>query len=128
MVTITFKLVLPRLTVALAFIALNVLNLNEGFGPSRSDLGLSMKCSKLPESAKKQLNSKPSTKDGLALKAPFLKLFGRQSRYLGLAKTHLQHLAIGTTINLTRVVTWWMAGQAKSPLYRSPFAKLAPVT
>jgi len=52
----------------------------------------------------------------------------RRSRYLGLAKTHLQHLAIGTAINLTRVVTWWMADQAKSPLYRSPFAKLAPVT
>lgn len=52
----------------------------------------------------------------------------RRSRYLGLAKTHLQHLAIGTAINLTRVVTWWMTGQAKAPLYRSPFAKLAPVT
>jgi transposase len=52
----------------------------------------------------------------------------RRSRYLGLAKTHLQHLAIGAAINLTRVVTWWMAGEQTSPIYRSPFAKLAPVT
>jgi transposase len=52
----------------------------------------------------------------------------RRSRYLGLAKTHLQHLAIAAAINLTRLVTWWMAGDAKSTLYRSPFAKLAPVT
>lgn len=52
----------------------------------------------------------------------------RRSRYLGLAKTHLQHLAIGAAMNLTRVVTWWMAGEQTSPLYRSPFAKLAPVT
>ena len=52
----------------------------------------------------------------------------RRSRYLGLAKTHLQHLAIAAAINLTRVVSCWMTDQAKSPLYRSSFAKLAPVT
>jgi transposase len=52
----------------------------------------------------------------------------RRSRYLGLAKTHLQHLAIGAAMNLTRVVTWWMAGEPTSQPYRSPFAKLAPVT
>ena len=52
----------------------------------------------------------------------------RRSRYLGLAKTHLQHLAIGAAMNLTRVVTWWMGDETISPPYRSPFAKLAPVT
>ena len=52
----------------------------------------------------------------------------RRSRYLGLAKTHLQHLATAAAMNLTRVVTWWLADEAKSTLYRSPFAKLAGVT
>jgi transposase len=52
----------------------------------------------------------------------------RRSRYLGLAKTHLQHLAIGAAMNLTRVVTWWMVGEPTSSPYRLPFAKLKPVT
>jgi transposase len=52
----------------------------------------------------------------------------RRSRYIGLAKTHLQHLATAAAMNLTRVAAWWRAGETKSPLYRSPFAKLAPVT
>lgn len=32
----------------------------------------------------------------------------RHCRYLGLAKTHLQHLATAAAMNLTRVVTWWL--------------------
>ena len=51
----------------------------------------------------------------------------RRSRYLGLAKTHLQHLAIGAAMNLTHVVTWWMVGEPTSSPYRLPFAKLKPV-
>ncbi len=51
----------------------------------------------------------------------------RRSRYLGLAKTHLQHLATAAAINLTRVASWLME---KSPqqgsTYRSPFAALVP--
>src|ERR1043165_5212663 len=30
----------------------------------------------------------------------------RRSRYVGLPKTHLQHLAIATAINLVRLVNW----------------------
>src|SRR5262249_22608067 len=30
----------------------------------------------------------------------------RRSRYMGLAKTHLQHILIATAINLVRVVAW----------------------
>lgn len=52
----------------------------------------------------------------------------RRTRYLGLAKTHLQHLAVAAAMNLTRVVTWWQAGQPSSQAYRSPFARLAPAT
>ena len=50
----------------------------------------------------------------------------RRSRYLGLAKTHLQHLATAAAINLTRAFAWWSCGETRPPLYRSPFAKLAP--
>jgi len=52
----------------------------------------------------------------------------RRCRYLGLAKTHLQHLATAAAMNLTRIATWWLAGEPQSQIYRSPFAKLAPVT
>jgi transposase len=52
----------------------------------------------------------------------------RRSRYIGLAKTHLQHLATAAALNLTRVAAWWQNGEAPPPLYRSPFAKFAPVT
>jgi IS5 family transposase len=52
----------------------------------------------------------------------------RRSRFIGLAKTHLQHLATAAAMNLTRMVNWWMADEAQLPLYRSPFAKLRPVT
>jgi transposase len=30
----------------------------------------------------------------------------RRSRYIGLAKTHLQHILIAVAINLVRVVAW----------------------
>jgi transposase len=30
----------------------------------------------------------------------------RRSRYMGLAKTHLQHILIAAAINLVRVVAW----------------------
>ena len=32
----------------------------------------------------------------------------RQSRYIGLAKTHLQNVIIGAGINLVRIVNWLM--------------------
>src|SRR3954467_10935282 len=31
----------------------------------------------------------------------------RQSRYIGLAKTHLQHLFTAVAINLVRLEAWW---------------------
>ena len=52
----------------------------------------------------------------------------RRSRYIGLAKTRLQHLATAAAMNLTRVTTWFMDGKPKSSTRRSPFAALAPVT
>lgn len=51
----------------------------------------------------------------------------RRSRYLGLAKTHLQHLAIAAAMNLTRAIQWLEAGnKPKTTPYRSPFVALAP--
>lgn len=52
----------------------------------------------------------------------------RQSRYRGLAKTHLKHLATASAMNLTRVVTWFMAKKPKVLIRCSPFAALAPIT
>jgi transposase len=51
----------------------------------------------------------------------------RRSRYIGLAKTHLQHLATATAMNLTRVVTW-LREPHKARTRQSRFAALAPAT
>jgi len=52
----------------------------------------------------------------------------RRSRYLGLAKTHLQHPATAAAMNLTRVVSWLeVRGTSKTSPCRSPFAALAPI-
>jgi transposase len=49
----------------------------------------------------------------------------RQSRYIGQAKTHLQHVLTAAAINLKRVVAWWdEIPRAKTRI--SPFAALAP--
>jgi Transposase DDE domain len=49
----------------------------------------------------------------------------RRSRYLGLARTHLQHIATAVAINLVRLGEWW-AGHAKAPTRCSQFAALKP--
>lgn len=50
----------------------------------------------------------------------------RRSRYIGLAKTHLQHVLTAVSINLVRIADWW---ESKSPAAtrRSAFAALRPV-
>lgn len=50
----------------------------------------------------------------------------RRSRYLGLARTHLQHIVTAAAINLVRLGDWW-AGITKAPTRRSRFAALNPV-
>jgi transposase len=47
----------------------------------------------------------------------------RRSRYLGLAKTHLQNLAIACAINLTRLLAWF-PGIPKESTRTSQFASL----
>lgn len=49
----------------------------------------------------------------------------RQSRYLGLAKTHLQHVLTATALNLIRLGEWW-AGTPLAPTRISRFAQLNP--
>ncbi|NET61388.1 MAG: IS5/IS1182 family transposase, partial [Symploca sp. SIO2E6] len=51
----------------------------------------------------------------------------RHCRYLGLAKTRLQHVAIAAAMNLTRLVHWW-TGISQSQTRISRFAALAPST
>ncbi|WP_442944761.1 transposase [Nostoc sp.] len=49
----------------------------------------------------------------------------RRTRYIGRAKTHLQHILIAVTINLTRLVSW-LDGVPKIKTRQSRFAALAP--
>ena len=49
----------------------------------------------------------------------------RRSRYIGLAKTHLQHIAIAAAMNLVRLANW-LAGVPKAKTRVSKFAALVP--
>jgi transposase len=48
----------------------------------------------------------------------------RQNRYRGLARTHLQHIATASAINLRRIAAWLM-GDRPGATRVSPFAALA---
>jgi len=51
----------------------------------------------------------------------------RRSRYIGLAKTHMQHIITAVAMNFTRV--WaWLNDVPKAPTRRSKFLALAPTT
>ena len=55
-----------------------------------------------------------------------VRAFGlRRTRYRGLDKTHLQHVAIAAAINVDRLVAW-LDGQPRSQTRMSRFAALAP--
>jgi transposase len=47
----------------------------------------------------------------------------RRSRYLGMPKTHLQHLGIAAAINLVRLLAW-LDGDLPSPTRVSAFERL----
>ena len=49
----------------------------------------------------------------------------RRTRYLGQAKTHLQHVLIAVAMNLARVAAW-LQGQPLASTRTTPFAALAP--
>ena len=49
----------------------------------------------------------------------------RRSRYIGLAKTGLQHILTATAMNLTRSVSW-LVGNKRRKTYIPQFARLAP--
>src|SRR5437764_5674597 len=50
----------------------------------------------------------------------------RQSRYIGLAKTHLQHIATAAALNVVRIGEW-LAGTPQAKTRYSPFARLKEV-
>ena len=57
-----------------------------------------------------------------------VRAFGlRRTRYWGLAKTHLQHVAIAAAINLDRLVAW-LDEHPRTQTRTSRFAALAPVS
>jgi len=47
----------------------------------------------------------------------------RRSRYIGLERTHLQHLATAAALNLVRSMTWFN-GLPRAQTRRSAFARL----
>jgi transposase len=47
----------------------------------------------------------------------------RRSRYFGLPKTHLAHVAIATAINLVQL-TSWLRGEAPAQTRTSPFKQV----
>ncbi len=49
----------------------------------------------------------------------------RRSRYIGMARTHLQHVLTAAAMNLTRVGAWLLL-QPRAKTRRSHFAALAP--
>src|SRR5262249_31959465 len=56
-----------------------------------------------------------------------VRAFGlRRTRYWGLAKTHLQHVAIAAAINIDRIVAW-LDERPRAQTRTSRFAALAPV-
>src|SRR5215813_2529652 len=57
-----------------------------------------------------------------------VRAFGlRRTRYWGVAKTHVQHVAIAAAINIDRIVAW-LDGQPRAHTRTSRFAALAPVS
>jgi transposase len=56
-----------------------------------------------------------------------VRAFGlRRTRFRGLAKTHLQHVAIAAAINIDRIVAW-LDERPRAKTRTSRFAALAPV-
>jgi transposase len=51
----------------------------------------------------------------------------RETRYIGLAKTHLQHILMAAGINIVRIVAW-LQGIPRAKTRVSHFAALAPLT
>ncbi len=55
-----------------------------------------------------------------------VRAFGlRRSRYIGQAKTHLQHVLTAVALTVARVYAWWR-GVPRGGTRVSQFAKLAP--
>ncbi|KAA3662505.1 MAG: IS5/IS1182 family transposase, partial [Chloroflexi bacterium] len=48
----------------------------------------------------------------------------RSCRYIGMAKTHLQHILIAAAMNMTRIVCW-LRGDKHARTRRTPFSALA---
>jgi transposase len=67
-------------------------------------------------------------RDEKASKPPFPKRVRafdlRRSRYIGQAKTHLQHVSIAAAINIVRIVAW-LDGDELAPTRVSAFQRLS---
>jgi hypothetical protein len=72
----------------------------------------------------RDVRSTPTWRPGIA-RVP--RGIGRQRRYLGLARTHLQQLLTATAMNLVRVMAWlWGEPLSERRRKLGHFAQLAP--
>ncbi|HEU5374714.1 MAG TPA: transposase [Ktedonobacteraceae bacterium] len=84
-------------------------------GSSRSEAAISM--TSMPSSSRLRAGVEATISQGV-------RAFDlRRSRYVGMPKTHLQHLAIATAINLVRLVGW-LDGTPLAPTRVSAFERL----
>ncbi len=51
----------------------------------------------------------------------------RRTRYIGMAKTHLQHVLTAVALNVVRIITW-LLGVPLAKTRTSQFARLAPTS
>ena len=73
----------------------------------------------------KQQYAKRSGVEGTISQA--VRAFGiRRSRYVGFAKTHLQHVLTGAALNLARVSDW-LSEATRSTTRKSPFQRLVGI-
>lgn len=75
------------------------------------------------QQTKKQYDKRAGIEGTLATGIQVLGL--RRNRYIGLAKTYLQHVFTASAMNLARIVSW-LKGEPLAKLRVSRFAALAP--
>lgn len=84
-----------------------------------------MRQAQLTEEWKSRYNVRAGIEDTLS---QGIRVFGmRRTRYIGLAKTHLQHLLTAAAMNVVRLVNW-LNGVPHAKTRTSRFAALNPAT
>jgi len=96
-----------------------------GFRPRVQYQALQEARQRLESEAGKQLYNRRAGIEGTISQG--VRAFGmRETRYRGLAKTHLQHIATAAAINFDRIAAW-IDGVPRATTRTSRFAALAPL-